>query len=77
LDRPQILAGFNNRYLRLLRLVRTIRNKGRDVTASLELFRENALDKSINSWGHVFYAGVLANPALMDYLRQGQLPGHL
>jgi ABC-type phosphate transport system ATPase subunit len=48
-----------------------------DVVANLELFRENALNKSINSWGHVFYAGVLADPGLMDYLRQGQLPAHL
>jgi 5-methylcytosine-specific restriction endonuclease McrA len=68
---------FKDEYLRLLRLVRTIRQKGMDVVANLELFRENALNKSINSWGHVFYAGVLADPGLIDYLRQGQLPAHL
>lgn len=68
---------FKDEYLRLLRLVRTIRNKDMDVTANLELFCQNALDKSINSWGHVFYAGVLANPELMDYLRYGKLPEHL
>jgi hypothetical protein len=68
---------FKDEYLRLLRLVRTIRLKGMDVTAYLEIFSENALNKSINSWGHVFYTGVLANPLLMDYLRQGQLPEHL
>lgn len=68
---------FKDEYLRLLRLVRTIRDKGRNVTASLELFCENALDKSVNSWGHIFYAGVLANPGLMDFLCQGQLPEHL
>lgn len=68
---------FKDEYLRLLKLVRKIRDKGQDVTASLELFCENALEKSINSWGHIFYSGVLANPALMDYLRQGELPENL
>ncbi len=68
---------FKDEYLRLLRMVRTIRLKGMDVTVHLELFSENALNKSINSWGHVFYAGVLANPLLMDYLRQGLLPKNL
>lgn len=68
---------FKDEYLRLLRLVQTIRQKDQDVTASLELFSQHALYKSINSWGHVFYAGVLANPDLMDYLRQGKLPDHL
>jgi hypothetical protein len=68
---------FKNEYLRLLRLVRTIRQNDMDVTAQLEIFSVNALNKSINSWGHVFYTGVRANPLLMDYLRQGQLPQYL
>lgn len=68
---------FKDEYLRLLRLVRTMRQKGQSVTAHLELFCENALNKSINSWGHVFYAGVLANAGLMDFLEHGQLPAHL
>lgn len=68
---------FKDEYLRLLRLVQTIRQKGQDVTANLEFFRENALNKSINSWGHVFYTGVLANHELMDYLRHSQLPDNL
>ncbi len=68
---------FKDEYLRLLRLVNTIRQKGQDVTSSLELFSQHALSKSINSWGHVFYSGVLANPGLMEYLQQGKLPNHL
>lgn len=68
---------FKDEYLRLLRLTRSIRQKCMDVTAHLEIFTENARNKSINSWGHVFYAGVLANPGLMEYLRQGQLPDNL
>jgi hypothetical protein len=68
---------FKGEYLRLLRLVQKIRQKGMDVTANLSLFTENAREKSVNSWGHVFYAGVLDNPGLMDYLREGQLPTNL
>lgn len=68
---------FKSEYLRLLRLVKEIRDDGMDVTMMLGYFRRNAKDKSINSWGHVFYMAVLSNPALMDYLRDGQLPTDL
>lgn len=68
---------FKAEYVRLLRLAQRIREKGLDLTTQLELFCDNAKDKSVNSWGHVFYAGVLADPDLMDYLREGQLPDHL
>lgn len=81
LDELNITKRFNHffksEYLRLLRLVRNIRANGMDVTAMLECFRRNARDKSINSWGHVFYTAVLSNAALMDYLRDGQLPDDL
>ena len=68
---------FKSEYLRLLRLVRDIRVGGMDVTTMLGYFRSNARDKSINSWGHVFYTAVLSNAALMDYLCNGQLPDDL
>lgn len=81
LDELNIAKRFNHffksEYLRLLRLVRDIRADGMDVTAMLGYFRRNARDKSINSWGHVFYTAVLSNAALMDYLRDGQLPADL
>lgn len=68
---------FKDEYLRLLRLVSKIRQKDMDVSMNLELFRDNALEKAINSWGHVFYAGVLENRELMEYLCKGSLPDHL
>lgn len=68
---------FKDEYLRLLRLAHSIRQRGMDVAAHLEIFTEHARNKSINSWGHVFYTGVLTNPGLMEYLRQGQLPDNL
>lgn len=81
LDELNIAKRFNHffksEYLRLLRLVRDIRADDMDVTAMLGYFRRNARDKSINSWGHVFYTAVLSNSALMDYLHDGQLPADL
>lgn len=68
---------FKSEYRRLLRLVKSIRNKGLNVRTQLDTFREYALHKSVNSWGHVFYTGVIADAALMDYLEAGVLPSHL
>ncbi|HGM4743362.1 hypothetical protein [Stenotrophomonas maltophilia] len=65
---------FKDEYMRLLRLSGRIRAKGLDLDEQIEMFRENALDKSVNSWHHVFYSGAIANAALMHYLRHGQLP---
>jgi hypothetical protein len=44
------------------------------VQQSLQSFRELARLRSVNSWGHVFYTGVLANPDLLTHLTQAQLP---
>lgn len=68
---------FKSEYIRLLRLVRSMRQKDQDVRAQLETFCEYALHKSVNSWGHVFYTGVIADAGLMDYLEGGVLPAHL
>lgn len=68
---------FKSEYIRLLRLVKSIRQKGQNVRTQLDTFCEYALHKSVNSWGHVFYIGVIGDAALMDYLEAGILPGHL
>lgn len=68
---------FKDEYLRLLRLVSDLRDANMDVTVYLNMFKKNARNKSNNSWGHVFYDGVLTNPGLMEYLCQGQLPANL
>ncbi|MGE6688945.1 hypothetical protein ACQKFE_13265 [Stutzerimonas stutzeri] len=66
---------FRDSYLQLLRLVRRIRSKGLDVLSQIELFRDMELDKSVNSWRHVFYDGVLRNTDLMAYLEvEADLP---
>lgn len=68
---------FKSEYIRLLRLVKSIRNKGLNVRTQLDTFCEYAVHKSVNSWGHVFYTGVIADAELMDYLDAGALPSHL
>lgn len=68
---------FKSEYIRLLRLVKSMRQKGQNVRTNLDTFCEYAQHKSVNSWGHVFYTGVIADAALMDYLETGVLPMHL
>lgn len=68
---------FKSEYIRLLRLVKSIRHKGQNVRTQLDTFCEYALHKSVNSWGHVFYTGVIADAALMSYLETGVLPVNL
>jgi hypothetical protein len=66
---------FRASYLRLLRLVRQIRNKGLVVALQIEIFRDLALEKSVNSWGHVFYDGIMRNKDLLAYLEtEANLP---
>ncbi|EKP8856571.1 hypothetical protein P4J96_001469 [Salmonella enterica] len=65
---------FQSNYLRLLRLVGKMRHKGLNVREQLETFRDMALEKSINSWGHIFYDSVLRNEHLMEYLSNEMLP---
>jgi hypothetical protein len=55
-------------------MVNSLRRTEQNVEQSLQSFRELARLRSVNSWGHVFYTGVLANPDLLAYLSQAQLP---
>lgn len=68
---------FRQEYGRLLRLVEEIRGKGKDVRDTLSMFQAHAGRKSVNSWDHVWYAGVLANQPLLDYLTNEDLPPYL
>ncbi|WP_456024666.1 hypothetical protein [Pseudomonas protegens] len=65
---------FRDEYVRLLKLASRSRANQQDVRANILNFRDNAKDKSINSWACVFYNGVLTNKALMRYLKIGKLP---
>lgn len=65
---------FRDEYMRLLRLTSDMRQRGQNLRDQLESFRNMASYKSVNSWGHVFYAGVIADNDLMAYLETGDLP---
>ena len=65
---------FRDQYVRLLKLTRAIREKDQNVRESLQTFETMAASKSVNSWLHVFYAGVLANEELLQFLEYGDLP---
>lgn len=67
---------FKDEYARLQRLVSSTRSKGQSVRGNLEMFCENAMHKSMNSWLHVFYKGVLEDTDLMTYLESGPIRVH-
>lgn len=65
---------FKDEYMRLLRLTSEIRQRGQNLREQLASFRNMASYKSVNSWLHVFYAGVMADDDLMAFLETGALP---
>lgn len=71
------LRYFRGQYLRLLRMVQNLRDQEQDVRANLETFRLGCAAWGSNVWDHVFYAAVLGNEEMMEYLESEQLPGHL
>lgn len=54
-----------------------MRTNNQAVSQNLLTFRDYAADKSVNSWGHIFYAGVIADTELMQHLETGTLPDFL
>lgn len=65
---------FRNEHRRLLRSVARLRGSGQNVVAQLTEFAARSADPTPNSWEHLFYDGVLANPALLIDLVEGALP---
>jgi len=65
---------FKDEYMRLLRLTSDMRTRGLNLREQLVNFRNMASYKSVNSWGHVFYAGVISDDDLMAFLERGDLP---
>lgn len=68
---------FRGQYRRLLRLVSKMRAAGQDVQETLTTFKHGAMEPSMNAWEHVFYAAVLDNEDLVEYLADAQLPQYL
>ena len=68
---------FKCQYTRLLKLVSGIRERNSNVIDSIANFHDMEQMKATNSWGHIFYAGVLADNDLLEYLETGELPDFL
>lgn len=65
---------FRSEYLHLLRLVNMMRGNQQEIVEFLQTFRDGERLRSVNGWRHVFYAGVLSNPDLLDFLKEAELP---
>ncbi len=68
---------FKGEYMRLLKLISGIRDKDGNVIDTINNFHDMALTKSTNTWGHIFYSGVLANKNLLHYLANENLPPYI
>jgi 5-methylcytosine-specific restriction endonuclease McrA len=65
---------FRSEYLHLLRIVNMMRDNGQETVTFLRTFRDGERLRSVNSWRHVFYSGVLSSPDLVDFLEEAELP---
>lgn len=65
---------FREQHMRLIRLIACMRETGQDVATTLDAFCSCSQDPTKNSWEHIFYAAVLANDDMMDYLKNSKLP---
>lgn len=74
---PRFARFFRNQYRRLLRQVRELRDAELSVEENLKVFRAAAEHPSKNTWDHVFYASVLANLQLLQFLKTENLPEYL
>jgi hypothetical protein len=65
---------FRDSYIRLLKLTRRARETGQNVTERIQEFKDHHADRAANVWPHVFYAAVIEDEELLDYLSNGELP---
>ncbi|EKO3823466.1 hypothetical protein NTH40_005068 [Vibrio harveyi] len=64
---------FKDQYFRLLKLVKSMRERELCVMTQIDSFVLMANMKSVNSWEHIFYSGVRNNEELMEYLVNGDM----
>lgn len=74
---PRFLRFFRNEYLRTLKLVKRLRDRGQNVEHYILEFRDHAADRSVNCWEHILYEGITVDGDMMAFLIGGQLPANL
>lgn len=65
---------FRDEYIRLLRLTQEARETEGNIRSNIELFKRMHELRAVNLWPHIFYAAVLADEELLDFLENGDLP---
>lgn len=65
---------FKTESLRTLKLVKTLREAGLPVAATLRAFEVSKRLPALNSWEHVYWSAVTGNAAMMNFLENGVLP---
>lgn len=70
-------AFFRDEYMRLLHLSKEARDLEIDIAEDIPRFLRLYSKKAANIWPHIFYAGVIADEELVQYLRNGDLPENL
>jgi hypothetical protein len=71
------LSYFRHQHIRLLKLVRKLRENSQNVKSSLVAFRDSFAASGANVWDHVFYAAVLEDDAMMTYLEYESFPQYI
>ncbi len=67
-------AFFRDEYMRLLHLATEAREAGTDIRDDIPRFKRLHELRAANVWPHLFYAAVLEDQELLDYLAEDELP---
>lgn len=67
-------AFFRDEYMRLLHLATEAREAGTDIREDIPRFKRLHQLRAANVWPHLFYAAVIEDQELLDYLAEGELP---
>lgn len=68
---------FKGESLRTLKFAYLLRQTGAPVEVTLRAFEGRCRTPALNSWEHIYWAAVIGNPAMLDYLANGVLPKYL
>ncbi len=67
-------AFFRDEYMRLLHLATEARETDTDIREDIPKFKRLHQLRAANVWPHLFYAAVLEDAGLLEYLAEGELP---
>jgi len=74
---PRFAHFIKDMHSQLVRTVANIRAMGMPVIPQIEFFRLMEAGRGLNGWRHIFYASILEDAALLEWLQNGDLPDHV